>query len=197
MGSRAFAVGLLAVVALAGGCASDRRTVTATTKGRVWLSADREPFTFSSWDVSRVEWSAKDARDVPPNVAAVLPGGKIVPLRGLTLTKARQTAGLTAGPPARVDDHHGAVFAAATPVTGGGFHFDFVGERLVHFVAAGYDNDGTPSEPAFEAVEGDHVDAYGDVKQYALPLTHDECVDLFGGAEGLETELAVPAVLPF
>ncbi len=192
MGTRTLAVGLLAAaVVFAGGCASDQRTVTT---GKVRLSADREPFTFSSWDVGRVEWSAapNDGKDVPPNVSAVLSGGKIVRLRQLTLAKAKGLPGMTVGAPAHVDDHHGNVFATATPVTGSGFHFDFVGERLVHFVAAGYDKDGTPSEPVFETVGLDRRDAYGDVKQYAMPLTHDQCVDLFGGAAGLETDIVVP-----
>jgi hypothetical protein len=195
MGTRSFGLGLLAVVALVGGCASDARTVTT---GKVRLSADREPFTFSSWDVSRVEWSAapNDSKDVPPNVAAVLIGGKVVPLRTLTLTLAKRTPGLKVGTPANVDDHHGNTFANATPVTGSGFKFDYVGERMVHFVAEGYDNDGSPSQPVFECVDGDRRDAFGDIKQYALPLTHDECIDLFGGAQGLETDINIPPFSP-
>jgi hypothetical protein len=196
MGNRSLAVGLLAVAVLAGGCASDKKTVSTGPAGKVWLSADREPFAFSSWDVGRVEWSAAGDKGVPPDVAAVLTGGTIVPIRSLTLTKAKQIPALTVGPAAKVDDHHGTTFDGATPAKGSGFEFDFVGDRLVHFVAAGYDNDGNPSQPVFEALKGDHRDAYGDVKQYALPLTHDECVDLFGGANGLETEINVPPFTP-
>ena len=194
MRSRLCVAGVLAAWALSGGCASDSKTATAGAAGHVRLSADREPFTFSSWDVGRVEWSAPpaDAAAVPPNVAAVLGNGTVLPLRQLTLAKARSTAGLTVAAPARVDDGHGAVYAAATPVTGSGFHFDFAGDRLVHFVATAYDNNGSPSEPTFRALDVSRTDAYGDVKQYALPLGHDECVDLFGGAAGLETELNLP-----
>ncbi len=193
MRSRLFAVAVLAAL---GGCASDQKTAVSGQSGHVRLSADREPFTFSSWDVGRVEWSAPpgDANAVPPHVAAVLPKGAVLPLRQLTLAQARATPGLTVGPAARLDDGHGAVYASATPVVGGGFHFDFAGDRLVHFVAAAYDADGNPAEPVFRALDVSRTDAFGDVKQYSLPLGHDECVDLFGTAGGLETELNVPPI---
>ena len=198
MGSRQFFAGVLAVAVWTGGCANDQKTATSGPQGHVRLSAAREPFTFSSWDVGRVEWSAppNGAAAAPPNVAAVLITKAVVPLRSLTLEKARQTPGLTVGAPARVDDGHGVVYDAATPVTGSGFRFDFAGDRLVHFVAAPYDNAGSPAEPVFEALDVHRTDTYGDVKQYALPLGQPECVDLFGNGAGLDTDLKLPPVLP-
>jgi hypothetical protein len=186
---------IIAGLMLATGCASDQRVATA---GKVRLSAAREPFTFSSWDVGRVEWSAapKETHAVPPNVAVVLLDKTVVPLRLLTLDKARRTPALTVGTPARLDDGHGVVYDRVTPVTGSGFRFDFAGDRLVHFVAAPYDNAGSPSEPVFEALDVQRTDAYGDVKQYALPLSQAGCIDLFGSGEGLDTDLVLPPLLP-
>ena len=181
------------------GCVQDKRTSTAGQFHNVRLSANREPFTFSSWDVDRVEWSAplKTPDAPPPDVSALLGKDTVLPVRGLTLTKARQTPGLTVGAPAKVDDGQGNVWPTATPAAGGGFRFDFVGDRLVHFVAAPVANpDGSSTAPVFENHAAVDVDADGDVRQYPLPLDHDTCVHLFGTADGLETELALPAVLP-
>ena len=197
MPRRLIAAIISAAIATTAGCADDHKTATAGPNGKVRLSAAREPFTFSSWDVGRVEWTAPpaDAAALPPHAAVVLTNRTVLPLRELTLAKARTTPGLTVGKPEKVDDGHGGVYANATPVDGSGFHFDFADDRLVHFVAAPYDNAGSPAQPVFEALDVSRTDAYGDVKQYPMPLGHDECVDLFGGAAGLETELKVPPVL--
>ncbi len=204
MGSRvrqALAVILAASAAAAtgGGCARDNKVATAGPAGQLRLSAAREPFTFSSWDVGRVEWSAPpaDPNAVPPDVAAVLANGRELPLRKLTLAVARGTPGLTVGPPARCDDGHGAVYDPATPVTASGFHFDFAGDRLVHFVAAGVPTpDGGVTQPVFHALAVDRRDANGDPILYAMPLGRTQCADLFGTTEGLQTDLALPAILP-
>ncbi len=179
------------------GCANDQRV--ATTPGHVRLSGDREPFTFSSWDVGRVEWSApaNEPNAVPPDVSAVLADKTVVPLRGLTLAKAKATPGLTVGPAAKADDGQGNVWPSATPATGSGFHFDFVGDRLVHFVAAPVNNpDGSTTQPVMENHAAADLDANGDVRLYTLPLDHDSCIRLFGGAQGLETQFSLPPVLP-
>ena len=189
----------LSIVAVLAGCASDHKTVTSGPANHVRLSGDREPFVFSSYDVGRVEWSCpdKDANAVPPDVSAVLADGTVLPLRGLTLATAKATRGLSVGPATKVDDGQGDVWPAATPATGSGWRFDFVGDKLVHAVAAPVANpDGSTTQPALENHAVQDADVNGDVRVYTLPLDHDACVHLFGGANGLETDLQFQKLLP-
>jgi hypothetical protein len=191
MSRRRLTVELLAcgVMLALSACANDHKDAMP---GHVRLSADREPFTFSSWDIGRVEWPyPPGGSSTAPNVAAVLTNGTVVPLRGLTLATARTMPGFTVGRPSGTGP-----YGSATPVNGSGFHLDFAGERLVHFVAAGYEKDGNPVQPIFENRNADDRDANGEVRQYVMPLDHDACVRLFGAANGLETDLSVPGLLP-
>ena len=176
-------VAVLSLFAGVGGCAHDHREAAA---GPVKLSADREPFTFSSWDISKVEWTATAKAPQPPDVSAVMADGTVLPLRGLTPGQVRPKAEPSTRPTS------GDSFDAS------GFHFDFTGDRLTHFVAAPITKpDGSTVQPVFQNHGGDDRDVNDDVRQYPLPLDHDTCVHLFGGADGMDTQLALPAVLPF
>ena len=184
-------------VALSVGCAHDQKTAVAGPRHHLRLSGDREPFTFSSYDIGRVEWSSPAGEPVaePPDVSAVVGKGTVLPIRGLTLEQAKAADGMTAGPPAKATDASGHSWPAATPVTGSGFRFDFVDGRLVHFVAAPVTlPDGGTLQPVFENHAKADLDVNGQVRRYTLPLDHDGAEHLFGNFEGLETDLTLPSL---